>query len=172
MIPREKQTSRRWRKLVLNNGGKGHSFVTEASSTSSMQNKPRFLSMKPRHHTNAFSSTAATGSEKAKDVVDINRADLWMRQACSSTVVLRCWRNVVLPEPALPTTTKPLQKTASFPPTAMPREKWMALVSCCACAEKRRRWEVSCEEEVVKRMEVASVMTALGAERRTGRAWR
>mgnify|MGYP007034333262 CR=1 FL=1 len=64
------------------------------------------------------------------------------------------------------------QKTASFPPTAMPREKWMALVSCCACAEKRRRWEVSCEEEVVKRMEVASVMTALGAERRTGRAWR
>lgn len=69
---------------MLNNGAKGHSFVTEASSTSSMQNKPRFLSMKPRHHTNAFSSTAATGSEKAKDVVDINRADLWMRQACSS----------------------------------------------------------------------------------------
>ena len=51
-------------------------------------------------------------------------------------------------------------------------QRWMALVSCCACAEKRRRWEVSCEEEVVKRMEVASVMTALGAEKRTGRAWR
>ena len=89
IIPREKQTSRRWRKLTMRKDEQEYSFVMEASSTSSMQNNPRFLSIKQLPKTNGFSSMAATGSEKAKEVVDMNNADLWMASV-HSTDAFRC----------------------------------------------------------------------------------